>query len=122
MPLLRREPRCFRLMGEISMNTTRIDSAGLEAMRRAGKDFYVLFSADWCGYCGSLKNELKDTRSDLKLFEIDISDEGHRAWEEYKIEVVPTVIFFKGGKEQSRKAASFRGLSLREITPLFGVR
>lgn len=87
-------------------------------MRSERKDFFILFTASWCGYCAALKRELEAASADFGLYEMDISDEANPAWNEYEIQVVPTALFFKAGKELSRRAASFSGLRVRDIKAL----
>ena len=100
------------------MKTFKIDTETLNRMKSEGRDFYVIFTAGWCGYCATLKEEINAADAAFELFEFDISDEECPAWEDYGIEVVPTALYFKGGKEQSRKAASFTGLRVKEIKAL----
>ena len=87
-------------------------------MRSEGKDFFMLFTASYCGYCAALKRELAAAPADFQLYEMDISDEANPAWDEYGIQVVPTALFFKGGKELSRKVASLSGLRIKDIRAL----
>lgn len=104
------------------MKTKKIEREALERMRSEGRDFYVVFTADWCGYCAALRREIDSVPSSFELFEFDISDEECPAWEDYEIKVVPTALYFKAGKEQSRKAASFTGLRVKDIEALSSLR
>jgi len=106
------------LTGGLELKTTRTNADALDRMRSEGKDFFLLFTAKWCGYCAALKRELEAAPDDFLLYEIDISDEASHAWDEYGIRVVPTAIFFKGGKELSRRAASSSGLRVKDIMSL----
>jgi thioredoxin-related protein len=100
------------------MKTIKIDNEALNRMKFEGQDFYVIFTAGWCGYCAALKREINAADAAFELFEFDISDEECPAWEDYDIQVVPTALYFKSGKEQSRKAASLAGLSVKDIKAL----
>jgi hypothetical protein len=100
------------------MKTTKIDNMALNRMKSEERDFYVVFTAGWCGYCAALKREINAADAAFELFEFDISDEECPAWEDYEIQVVPTALYFRRGREQSRKAASFAGLSLKGIKAL----
>jgi thiol-disulfide isomerase/thioredoxin len=98
--------------------TIRIGSEGLKQMKSEGRDFYLVFTADWCGYCAALKREIASAPENLELYEFDVSDEECPAWDEYAVKVVPTALYFEGGREKSRKAASFAGLRVRDIKGL----
>lgn len=100
------------------MKTIVINRGMLDRMISEGRDFLLLFTAEWCGYCAALKREIDAATAPLDLFEFDISNEDCPEWEDYAIQVVPTAIYFKGGREKSRKAASFSGLRVRDIGAL----
>lgn len=102
-------------MRRFAMNTIMVDSEEVTRMRVEGKEFLLLFTAKWCGYCTALRKELEDPPPNFTLYEIDVSDEDSPTWDDYKIKVVPTVIHFKDGNERARKEASFSGLKVKEI-------
>ncbi len=74
-----------------------------ELLRRDG-DWAICFAADWCSFC----------RHFLKLFEaLDVSRAFHVAagdvtnmdtplWEDFSIEVVPTIVAFRNGAAVQR--------------------
>src|SRR5512136_381862 len=95
-----------------------MDADALDRMRSERKNFFILFTASWCSYCATLEKELESAPADFRLYEMDISDESSPAWDEYDIQVVPTSLFFKGGKELSRKVASLSGLRIKDIRAL----
>ena len=64
----------------------------------------VDFNADWCGPCRMLSpilDELASERADYKIVSINIDDEDELA-EEYNVESIPCLVFFKDGKEVNR--------------------
>ena len=67
------------------MKTTRIDTETLNRMRLEGKDFYLVFTAAWCGYCAALKREIETAYPAFELFEFDLSDEECPLWDEYGV-------------------------------------
>jgi thioredoxin len=72
----------------------------------------AVFYAEWCPFCISFLPEFERLKSDtFQIAEVDISDENNPLWEEYKIEVVPTLIAFEKGKETSRRNGR-RGIGL----------
>ncbi|MGC8935958.1 MAG: thioredoxin family protein [Candidatus Methanomethylicaceae archaeon] len=79
-------------------------------------EMVAVFTASWCGYCRMLLCELEQTKPDMPLTLVDISDEG--CWDEFGIEIVPTAILYKDGKE-IRRVCSPDGLRLRDLQELF---
>lgn len=65
------------------------------------KPALVEFSAPWCTYCrriGPAMKKVAEQYADTMLIgEINI-DEQEALTEEYKVEVIPTLMFFKDGK------------------------
>ena len=60
----------------------------------------VEFQAPWCSHCrrlGPALAALSEERPSLLVAEVDI-DESPRLAEQFDIEVVPTLIFFRSGK------------------------
>lgn len=79
----------------------------------------VLFIANWCGYCRALRRELDAVSLDFQIVWVDISSEEDRAWDDYRIDVVPTALLFRGRKEIGRRAASFNGLRAGDLKELY---
>ena len=64
----------------------------------------VDFWAEWCGPCRMLAPELEafaNENTDIKVGKVNIDDETPLAIQ-YKVEVIPTIIVFKNGKEVNR--------------------
>ena len=57
----------------------------------------VDFFATWCGPCKMLMPVLEELDNDIDIIEVDI-DEFEELAEEYRIMSVPTLVFFKDGK------------------------
>jgi hypothetical protein len=54
----------------------------------------------------------------FKLCEVDISETEDKAWEDYNIDVVPTALLFRAGKEVARRACSFEGMRVKDLQAL----
>ena len=72
----------------------------LEGFNNAiSKGFVVVdFYAPWCGDCVRIEPILKDLEKEYKILKISI-DENEILSSEYGIRRIPTLIFFKDGKE-----------------------
>jgi thiol-disulfide isomerase/thioredoxin len=98
-----------------------MDSVDCAAFKRllevgsGGNKFIAVFTASWCGYCRSLIRELEQANSDFRLILVDISDED--CWDDFGIELVPTAVLYKDGKE-IRRVSSPEGLRLRDLKAL----
>jgi thioredoxin 1 len=80
----------------------------------AGRRALVLFHATWCSHCRAFKpvfNESAPALHGHDVFEVVLDDDDNPLWDKYGIEVVPTVIFFDGGKVAQRLDAR-RGVGL----------
>ena len=105
------------------MNVKKINGQQLKGMlaKKRGQ-FVAIFSTSWCGYCRALKKEIEAATLDFTIIEVDISDESDSSWGKFEINLVPTAILFKDGREVARKPPSPDGLRLKELRELVGRR
>lgn len=71
-----------------------------------GKELLLVdFYATWCGPCNVMSPIIDEISQkydeDVRVAKVDI-DENQELTEEYNIEVVPTMIFYKNGSELGR--------------------
>ena len=72
----------------------------------------AVFYAEWCPFCISFLPEFEYVKPEnFELAEVDISNEDNPLWEEYRIDIVPTLIAFQKGKETFRRNGR-RGVGL----------
>ncbi len=78
---------------------------GFDKALSQGKLMMVDFWADWCGPCrmlGPMIEQLADRYPDVVVGKVNVDDEQELALR-YGVMSIPTVIFFKDGKEIDRK-------------------
>ena len=77
-----------------------------EVMQAEGK-VLVDFWASWCGPCrmlGPVIDQLGSELTDVKVCKIDV-DANQDLAAKYKVETIPTLVVFEGGKEVKRSVA-----------------
>jgi thiol-disulfide isomerase/thioredoxin len=90
-----------------------------ERLRGMGRAV-VLFTVDWCPHCRRFDPVFEAAaarHTALPLVAADVSDDdADPRWEQYRIEVVPTVLLFDGGLVADRlDGALGRGLSAGQL-------
>jgi len=82
------------------------------------KPVLVDFSAEWCGPCKMMKPILADLKTKIgekaSILKVDV-DQNPKAAAAYKIQGVPTLILFKGGKICWRKSGVVQAKELENI-------
>lgn len=65
----------------------------------------VLFYADWCPFCRKFKPQFEayEGKAGVALAEAKINEEENPLWDRYKIDVIPTIVAFRYGKEIARR-------------------
>ncbi len=96
--------------------TPRSDSGTAAVERLGARDFAegrlvragvwaVAFVADWCPFCRAFLAPFSELRG-AGPFEIafgDVTDEESPLWDDFRIEVVPTVLGFRDGRPEYRR-------------------
>ena len=76
----------------------------------------VIFSADWCPYCVSFFNNWVEYSQVSDVFIADITDVESRLWDDFNINVVPTMAIFENGILTKRWDGQLqRGLTIDQI-------
>jgi len=77
-----------------------------QSLLKSGEEFIVDFWAEWCKPCKMLEDVLKSVEGELgelKIYRVNTDDElGQQILSEYNIMAIPTLIYFKDGKEVDR--------------------
>ena len=85
----------------VSVNNENFEAEVLSAKGIVLADFY----SETCGPCKRMSPVLAeledDYSSEIKLAKINVNSDGELAVK-YEVQAVPTIIFFKNGKEASR--------------------
>ena len=82
------------------LTKTEFDSKVINSDRVSLVDFF----ATWCGPCQMLTpvlEKISEERNDFDIYKVDIDEEMELAIK-YGVEVVPTMIIFKGGNPVGR--------------------
>ena len=89
-----------------------------QRLRRTGT-WAVGFLADWCPFCRSFAPELERLQRDgpFSVVIADLTDEESPLWEQFAVEVVPTVVVFRDGEPILRRDGRLgRGLNPADVS------
>lgn len=85
---------------------------------RAKEPTVVLFWAGWCPFCQSFMPlfEAQTKRHDARFALVRLDDNDNPLWDAYRVNVVPTLAYFRDGALAARKDGRLaRGLSHAEL-------
>ena len=95
---------------------------GFEATVPGSKGLLLAcFTTDWCPYCVRFRKPFRSHRgrAGVGMVEVDLSDEDDPLWEEMRIDVVPTIVLFRDGKEVARVNGTLgKGLKSEDVDSL----
>ncbi|MGI0085176.1 MAG: thioredoxin family protein, partial [Nitrososphaerales archaeon] len=83
---------------------------------KSNKPSLVIFAAKWCGYCNrflAIVDAYSPAQGAPQVFVVDTDNGDGSLWDEYEVNVVPTIILFQDGKQIFKKEGRF-GAGLRE--------
>lgn len=81
---------------------------------RAPEPTVVMFWAGWCPFCRRFRPAFDATaaKSDGRFAVVRLDDEANPLWDTYRVDVVPSLAYFRGGALVARKDGTLgRGLS-----------
>ncbi len=80
------------------------DAFQAEVLRRGGRQV-VLFWAQWCPFCVRFKRlfDARASETEADLVGVDISSYSDPLWDEYAVDVVPTLVVFDDGEPVDRR-------------------
>lgn len=81
----------------------------------------VAFLADWCPFCRSFEPEFAalEANPSFRIAHVDVTSEESPLWDDFKIEVVPTVALFRDGALVWRRDGRYmQGLDRSDLDAL----
>ena len=74
-------------------------------IERSEEPTIVMFTTSWCPFCRRFKPRFVEaaTKSELRCAMVYIDDWDNPLWDEYEVDVVPTLVLFDKGKPLYRR-------------------
>jgi|SRR2546422_1558822 len=74
-------------------------------VERSQERTVVMFTTSWCPFCRRFKPKFVEaaTKADVRSVMVYIDDWENPLWDEYKVDVVPTLVLFDRGKPVYRR-------------------
>jgi thioredoxin 2 len=112
-------PACSRCHQPLPLEhgVSSVDEAGLERLLRASsRPVVVDFWAPWCGPCRTFApvfREIARERAGREVFAKLDTESSPAAGTQYRVQAIPTLIQFVGGKEHKRQSGALSASMLR---------
>jgi thioredoxin 1 len=79
----------------------------------------VAFLAEWCGFCRDFGPQFAEIGTRPQLAVADLTDLNSPLWEEFEVQVVPTVVVFRDGRPVLRRdGVAGEGLSAADLAAI----
>lgn len=95
----------------------QITDQNIEELLSSNSAVVIDFWADWCAPCrmiGPIVEELSKDNSDIIIGKLDIM-ENKRASARYNVTSIPTIIYFKDGKEIERTRGVLPKVKIQQV-------
>src|SRR2546425_2410176 len=81
-----------------------------ESVVQAAEPTVVMFWATWCPFCRRFKQEFEKLAAarPWRFAAVYLDDEDNPLWEDYAVDVVPTLALFRGGEVVDRLGRNLR--------------
>ena len=92
-------------------------------VERSPEPTLVMFTTTWCPFCRRFKPKLVEaaSRADVRSVIVYIDDWENPLWDEYKVDVVPTLVLFEKGRPSYRRDGVLaRGLREKDLEDVLG--
>lgn len=100
------------------MNMIELTTENFEAeVRRCAAPVYVVFTAEWCGFCHGmvrLLDKVQHELTDVKFCSVDM-DKCPELTAKYSIRRVPTSLVFKGGELVNKQTGQLTKAEVYEL-------
>ncbi len=89
----------------------------LSPILKSKEPILAVFYAEWCPFCRAFIPEFESVKPNgFELAKVDLSDWENPLWEEFKVDVVPTLIAFKNGEVIARRDGVLgKGLQRKDL-------
>lgn len=94
-------------------------------VERSDEPTLVMFTTSWCPFCRRFKPRFVEvaTKSEMRCAMVYIDDWENPLWDEYKVDVVPTLVLFEKGNPVFRRDGVLgRGLGDSDLAAIVGFR
>ena len=82
-----------------------LTNESISAFVSSGAASLVMFRADWCPFCRKFRPVFGsyDGKAKVRMAEAVVNEDDNPMWDRFNVQVVPTLVAFKNGKEVARK-------------------
>ncbi len=87
------------------MEEVRDEEAFRKRVLESPEPIVVLFWATWCPFCRRFKPDFDKLNAEIpaRFASVYLDDESNRLWDDYAVEVVPTIALFRDGELVDRQ-------------------
>ena len=90
-----------------------------QRVSKSDRSHVLIFAAKWCGYCNrflQIVDAYAATPEPFDVLLVDTDSGDGSLWEDYDINVVPTIVVYRDGKQMFKKQGRFgAGLGVADL-------